>query len=138
MAPAVGIASAVLDAWLNALCNATNTSNLAVAFYAKLHIGIPGAAGTANAAGETTRKSVSFGAPAAATNGRKCDTDASTDWTNVSTAETISHLSFWDASTAGNFLGSAALTASKTLAVGDNFSIPSGSGTITITPIAAT
>jgi len=131
----VGIASAVLDGWLNALCNATNYT-APVAFFSKLHTADPGTGSTA-AFGDTTRKSTSFGVAASGGGGRQCATDASTDWTSLSAAGTISHLSFWDASTAGNFLGSAALTASKTVAIGDNFSIPSTSGTITITPVAA-
>jgi len=132
---AVGIASAVLDGWLNALCNATNYT-APVAFYAKLHTADPGTGSTA-AFGDATRKSVSFGAAAAGGSGRRCTTDASTDWTNLSAAGTISHLSFWDAAAAGNFTGSAALTDPKTVAIADNFSIPSGSGTITVEPVAA-
>lgn len=132
----VGLASAVLDGWLNALCNATNYT-APVAFYAKLHTGDPGAAGASNAFGDTTRQSVSFGAAASGGGGRQCATDANASWTSLTAAGTISHLSFWDAAAAGNFLGSAALTASKTVGIGDNFSVPSGQGTITITPVAA-
>lgn len=87
--------------------------------YAKLHTGDPGEAGTSNAATETTRQAVTFGASSngvisLATGGA---------WTSVSTAETYSHISLWDNSTAGNCLGSGALAASKTVAVGDNFTL---------------
>ena len=91
--------------------------------YTKLHTGDPGEDGTANAAGETTRKSTSFGA----SSGGTATSDADLTWTSVSTAETYSHISMWDASTAGNCLGSGALTTPKTVAVGDTFVIPTGS-----------
>ena len=50
-------------------------------------------------------------------------------------SETISHISFWDASSAGNFLGSAALTASKSVSNGDTLNLTSLS--IALTPLAA-
>jgi hypothetical protein len=90
--------------------------------YAKLHLGDPGEDGTANAASNTTRQSVSFGAAAsgAITN------DAAVTWTSVSATETYSHVSIWDASTGGNCLGSGALSSSVAVTSGDNFSIPVG------------
>jgi hypothetical protein len=45
----------------------------------------------------------------------------------------VTHISLWDNLTAGNCLGAGALTASKTLAIGDTFVIPSGSLTVTTT-----
>jgi hypothetical protein len=88
----------------------------------KLHVGDPGEDGTANAAGETTRQSASFGASSSGT----ATSDADITWTSYSTAETVTHISMWDSATAGNCLGSGALTASKTLAIGDTLTIPSG------------
>lgn len=87
--------------------------------YAKLHIGDPGENGTANAAGNTTRQEVTFGAAS----GGVISLATGGAWTNVSTAETYSYVSLWDNSTAGNCLGSGALTASSTVAIGDNFSL---------------
>lgn len=92
------------------------------AVYAKLHIGDPGAVGASNAAGETTRKAVSFGAAAAGT----MLSDAEVRWNAVSTSETVSHVSFWDDVAAGDFLGSDDLPVSKVLVAGDNFFIASG------------
>jgi hypothetical protein len=105
----------------DAVCN--NTALQIAQSYVKLHVGDPGEDGTANAAGETTRQAASFGASSSGT----ATSDADITWTNVSTAETITFISMWDASTAGNCLGAGALTASKTVAVGDTFVIPSGS-----------
>lgn len=129
---AVGLASAIANSILNALCRNVAWTQPA-AFFVKLHTGDPGAAGTANAAGNTSRQAATFSASAAGA----ITTSADIVWTNVNTAETYSHLSFWDAASSGTFLGSAALTATKLVAVGDTFTIPAGSESISITAIAA-
>jgi hypothetical protein len=72
-----------------------------------------------------------------AASGGSCTTSGALSWTNVPNAETYSHVSFWDASTAGNFLGSDDLAVARAVAVGDNFTIAAGSLTLTLTPIAA-
>ena len=100
-----------------------NVSLAVAAVYVKLHIGDPGEDGTANAAGETTRQAVTFGAAS----GDTMASDAALTWTNVSNTETYSHVSLWDASTAGNCLWTGALTASKSVTAGDTFTINSGS-----------
>jgi hypothetical protein len=101
--------------------------------YVKLHTGDPGASGTANAAaGDTTRKQVTW---AAASGGSKGMTSMSGVWTNGGTSETVSHISLWDASTAGNFLDSIALTASKAWASGDTITL--GSLSLALSSIAA-
>ncbi len=96
--------------------------------FVKLHIGDPGEDGTANAAGETTRKSITS---AATSNGVFTSTN-DLIWTNVSTAETYSYISLWDASTAGNCLWTGALTTPRLVAVGDTFTIATGSLTVTL------
>lgn len=111
---------------LDAICN--NASFAVAQVYVKLHTGDPGEDGTSNAAGTTTRIAASFAAAASGA----CSSDADTLWTNVGTAETISHVSLWDASTAGNCLGSGALAATKTVAIGDDFKIASGNLTVTV------
>ena len=72
-----------------------------------------------------------------AASGGAITTDAPTAWTNVPNAETYAYVSFWDASVAGNFLGSDNLTVARTVAVGDNFTIATGDLDIDITAIAA-
>ena len=89
--------------------------------YLQLHTGDPGEDGTANAAGETTRQSASFNA---ATGGSMV-TSANVTWTNVSTTETVTHWSAWDAASAGNCLWTGALTSSASLEAGDTFQITS-------------
>jgi len=127
-----GLAEATANSFLNALCR--NTSYAVAAFWLKLHLGDPGAAGAGNPAVETTRKQVTFGSVAS---GGSISSTADTTWTSVSTTETYSHVSFWTASTAGTFLGSSALSASKSVNSGDNFTIASGNGTLSFTPVAA-
>jgi len=48
-----------------------------------------------------------------------------------------SHVSFWDASTSGTFLGSDALETSRGVTAGDNFTIATGDLDLALTPIAA-
>jgi len=128
----VGLASSQANAILDAICRSTTYTDPA-AFWVKLHTGDPGAAGAGNAAGETTRKQATF----AAASGGLSTTSADLVWTSVSTSETYSHVSFWDASTAGTFLGSDALDTSRAVIAGDTFTIPTGSLTVTLAPLAA-
>jgi hypothetical protein len=129
---AEGLSSAQANAYLNSLCRGSAYTPPA-AVWVQLHTGAPGAAGTSNAAGNTTRKQSTFGTNAAA--GVIANT-ASVDWTNVNTAETYSKFSAWDASTAGNFLFSGSVSGNA-VAVGDNFSAAIGALTATVTPIAS-
>ena len=89
--------------------------------YIKLHTGDPGEAGTSNAATEATRKVVTFSAAASGS----IASSATVEWTNVSTTETYSHWSLWDASTSGNCLWSGALSSSAAVTAGDTFQITS-------------
>tara|TARA_S200002703_G_C3630538_1_gene193639 strand:- start:47 stop:409 length:363 start_codon:yes stop_codon:yes gene_type:complete len=89
--------------------------------YLKLHTGDPGEDATANAATEATRQSVSF----SAASGGSMASSGTVEWTNVSTTETVSHWSLWDASTGGNALWSGSLASSAALTAGDTFQITS-------------
>jgi hypothetical protein len=89
--------------------------------YVKLHTGDPGEAATSNAATETTRKAASWSAASSGS----IATDATIEWTNVSTTETYSHWSLWDASSGGNALWTGALSASAAVTAGDTFQITS-------------
>ncbi len=129
---AVGLAVGVANSFLDALGNATNYT-APTGFYVKLHLGDPGAAGAGSPAVETTRQSASMAAAAsgAITN------DAAVTWTNVSTSETYSHVSFWSAAAAGTFLGSDDLAVSRAVTAGDTFTIAIGDLDMSFTPIAA-
>jgi len=123
---ATGIGSYLGNSWMDALGNATSFS-VAVP-YVKLHVGDPGAAGTANPATETTRKSVSF---SAATSGG-LTSDADVSWTNIAGSQDATHFTCWDNISAGNFLFSGAITAGAFTA-GDTYTISSGNLTVSLT-----
>lgn len=124
----VGLASAQANAYLNTY-RATNITAPANVFL-KLHTGDPGAAGTANASAVTTRNSITFAAASGASMSL-----SSVGSFSMTTTETISHVSIWDASSAGNFLQSCALTASVPVINGSTLSF--SSLTLSYTPIAA-
>jgi hypothetical protein len=128
----VGLSGANLaNKWLDMLAGTAFTAP--TVFAVKLHTADPGASGaTAAAAGDTTRKSVTWSAASA---GSKAMSSMSGGWTNGGTSETLSHISMWDSTTAGNFLASAALTSSQAWASGNTFSLTSLS--ISLSPIAA-
>lgn len=118
---ATGLAPATANAILDALCrNVAWTPPSAL--YVKLHVGDPGAAGTANAATETTRKQATFGT--AASGGAISNTSAIT-WTGVSGSEDYTHFTTWDAASAGSFQFSGTITANPVTS-GDDFSIAVG------------
>ena len=118
---------AVANAWLDAVANASAYSEAAV--YVQLHTGAPGTDGTSNVATETTRDQASF----AAASSRATTTDANLEWTSYPANETLSHISLWDASTSGNFLGSDDLSSTAAMTSGDTFRIPTGDLDLSVT-----
>lgn len=89
--------------------------------YVQLHTADAGEAGTTSAATNATRTAASWSAAATGA----IATSATITWTNVSTTETYSHWSLWDASTAGNCLWTGALSSSAAVTAGDTFQITS-------------
>jgi len=129
---AAGISSAQANSILDAYAR-QQTYTAPAAFWVKLHTGDPGAAGTTNAATNTTRAQGTF----SAASGGSITTSADLTWTSVSTTETYSHVSFWSSSSAGTFLGSDDLTTARAVVAGDNFTILTGQLTLSLTPLAA-
>lgn len=126
----VGLSTTLLaNKWLDMLGGTAFTAPAGA--FAELHLGDPGANGTANPSTETSRKSITY---SAASGGSKAMSNTPS-WSWVQGTETISHLAIWDASTSGNFLFSITLTASKQVANGDTLNITSLS--ISFTPLAA-
>lgn len=128
----VGFSAAnLLNKWLDMLSATAFTAP--PGSFLKLHTGDPGSAGAGNAAvGSATRVVITFGSASA---GSKAMNGTNPVWTNGGTSETLTHISQWDAITTGNFLLSAALTASQAWASGNTFTLTSYS--ISITPVAA-
>lgn len=98
--------------------------------YAKMHTGDPGSAGTANASAQTTRVATTFAAAASGS-----IAISNTPEFTLNASETITGVSFWDASTSGNFLYSAQASVSKGGVSGDIIRI--STNTIGFTPLAA-
>lgn len=82
--------------------------------FIQLHTGDPGSAGTANIAGEATRKEATLTGTAILKN------SGVVKWTGVSTAEKYKYFSVWSAVTAGTFIGKEALEAEKEVSIGDS------------------
>jgi len=123
---ATGLSAYLCNSFLDALGN--NTSYAVTQVYIKLHVGDPGAAGTSNAATETTRKSVSFAAASAGA----IASDADISWTNISGSQDATHFSAWDSLTVGNFLFSGTITGNAYTA-GDTYTISSGNLSASLT-----
>lgn len=105
-----------------AFLNTIRNTSFAVAVpYIKLHLGDAGEDGLLNPAVEASRKSASFSAASAGA----MVTSATITWTNVSTTETYSHWSMWDAVTGGNCLWTGAFSSSAAVTAGDTFQITS-------------
>jgi hypothetical protein len=103
---AVGVSVAMATSRLNVY---RGVAYPAVTVYVKLHTADPGAAGATAASALTTRNAVTFNAPTGS--GPVTMTLASLSAFTMTATETITHISLWDAPTAGNFLESGALTA---------------------------
>lgn len=101
--------------------------------YVKLHTGDPGAAGATAASANATRVVLAWGAASAGSKSIVATLPSWASW--AAGAETISHISVWDALTVGNFLFSGALTVAKPVANGDTLNLTSLS--VSFTPIAA-
>jgi hypothetical protein len=130
----VGVSTTnVADKWLNAIRSGGSTFTVVAGTFVKLHTADPGSAGaTAAAAGSTTRVAVT---QSASSGGAIAQSGTAPVWTNAGTSETLTHVSVWDASTAGNFLYSAALTASQAWVSGNTFTLNSLG--VSISPLAA-
>lgn len=100
------------------------------AVYAKIHTGQPGASGTSNPSSVTTRIASTFAAAAAGSIAMN-----NTPEFTLSGNETITHVSFWDAATGGNFLWSSQATAAKSGGNGDIIRI--STNTLGLGPIAS-
>jgi len=118
----------LVNNWLNMLRAVAFTAPTGI--YAQLHIGDPGAAGTSNPSALTTRSAVTF----SAASGGALALSNTPSFTMTAT-ETISHVSYWDASTSGNFLWSAALTASKSVTATDVLQLTAVG--VSLSPLAA-
>lgn len=109
-----GLSSAnLVTRWLNMLRATAFTAPAAT--WVELHIGDPGAAGTANPSAVTTRSQATLNA---SSGGSALSLSNTPTWSMTAT-ETISHIAVFDASSGGNFLFSIALSVSRAVNNGD-------------------
>lgn len=122
---------------LNAMCRGIALSPAAPASNnVGLHTTDPGAVGTTNPTTGTNagvRKAITFTAASAGT----CASSSTPSWAvwDGGASVVVSHISVWDAITAGNFIYSAVLTTAKTVTTGDTFTLSSLS--VSLAPVAA-
>ena len=105
---------ALSDAALVTAANAVNTATT----HLGLHSGAPGAAGTSNVVGSR----VAIGSKAV-------DADGDISWTNtnftgLTANQSVTHVSYWTASSGGTFNGSSALTGDTTANAAGEYSVP--------------
>ena len=117
---ATGLGSAGANTALNAL--------VAAYPWVKLHVGDPGAAGTSNAAAETTRKQVDWNAAS----GGSITNSADETWSPYGASEDPTHFTLWTASTAGTFGMSGTIT-SDALVSGNTATLAAGAMTLSFT-----
>jgi hypothetical protein len=113
-------------ALMDAVCNSIAYDNNG-GMFVKLHTGDPGEDGTANAATETTRKQLTN----AASSGGVFTSVNDLVWTSIAGSQTVTHISIWDNSTAGNCLGSGTITLNPYTA-GDTVTIATGQLTFSL------
>lgn len=123
------VKNSILNAWAG-----LSTYTASAGFFLKNYLGDPGTAGTSNPATDTLRKSVTFGTAASA--GSIANTVA-VSWTGLSgptapTTESISWGGWYDALTAGNFLGRDDLATARAISAGDGLDVAIGGLTLSI------
>lgn len=125
----VGLAASRANTLLDSLASALQ--------FIQLHTGDPGAAGTANIAGNDTRKAVTW-ASAGTTADGQIEISVQIEWSDaeVDTTETYTHVSFWSLVTGGDFEMSGTVTANEIDATGEAARLLANVYTVTL-PVAA-
>jgi len=117
-----GLSTATADIALSAIVG-TGTNQANSANYVQLHTGAPGSAGTSNVSSVTTRESVTWGSASAGSVAASNEPEW-TSWAGTN-GETDTDISFWSASTSGNFGFSCQLSSSVTMDTGDSLTLTS-------------
>jgi hypothetical protein len=122
---ALGLSATNANAFLDWLFNGTTMPTAPTGCWIQLHTGDPGASGTANVAGNATRKDLRAAMANAASGAITSDTALTWTTGEVDTSEDYTHWSAHTASSAGTFLISGTMTANA-VTTGDEFTIPIG------------
>jgi hypothetical protein len=108
----------------------TGVADLTTYVWIQLHIGDPGAAGTANVAIEADRMQLT-GSPAWTVSGGLMTNAADVEWEAVAAGEDYTHFSAWTLASGGACGFTGTITALPVTA-GDNFRIPAGALDVTL------
>lgn len=100
----------------------SGTSFSVTTCYVQLHTADPGSAGTTSVSAVTTRQTLAWNAAAS---GSKTASGSPVATWSMTTTETITHISLWDASTSGNFLTSIALSSPASVVNGSTVNLTS-------------
>lgn len=132
---ALGLSATIATDFLEWIFNASAMATTPTNIYIALHAGDPGASGTANVAGNATRKDLT--SSMATASGGAITNNAAITWTagEVDTSEDYTHWSLHDHISAGNFLLSGTMTANA-VTTGDEFTIPIGDLDVTLSTAA--
>lgn len=96
-------------------------------YYAQMHTAAPGSAGTTSVSvGCSTRTSFTFGTAS----GGVSSATTQPSFTNTGTSETLSHVSWWTASSGGTYSGCGQLAATQAWASGNVYTLSALSFTI--------
>jgi hypothetical protein len=93
------------------------------ASYIQLHTGDPGAAGTSNISSYATRTVLAWSASAGGTKSISAAVTITASWAGTN-GETLTHVSYWDAVTGGNFIVSDQLVAPVLVVTGQPVAVP--------------
>ena len=115
----VVIANAVLDSMFSGTAWTPPAAS-----YVQVHVGDPGAAGTANVSSYTTRTVLAWSSAAGGSKSISATVTITVSWSGAS-PETITHVSYWDSATSGTFITSDQLVAPVTVITGSPLTIPS-------------
>ena len=126
---AVGFASAAATSLCTWFTTSTAPPTQPTNWFAQLHTGYPGAAGSSNISSVTTRYAITWAAAAAGAVASS-NTQSWTAWGG--SADVLSYISIWSLSAAGTFYDSIQLSATATMATGDTFQITAITITYTI------
>ncbi len=98
------------------------------ALWVQLHVGDPGPDGDQNVAANNVRMAITFGTPTnIGTDGRaQASSDVNVSWPSVPADETYSHITLWDAETAGDCWYYDAMVAPVPVTTGGAFVFPIG------------
>jgi hypothetical protein len=129
---ALGLAPGVAANFMNALVGGASFTSGTDDPWIKLHLQDPGAAGTANAAVNTTRQQALFTVGFTAT---ISNTNVIT-WSSVPATETYARFSAWTLSSGGVFLFSGTVQAAQVTASG-NFVVAAGGLDVALANVAA-